>query len=146
MQPDPAPGAVHKTCTSVFGTDDVWVMALGQRSLKRFSESPNNWKLPAVSGVVSIFGSAGSAVSKNPANFCTAYCERHPCRVTVNACEKFDNWISLANVTFLSRGKGLTDAMSDALKEAPRVLVANRLETKSCRILSLTYRTKYDMT
>ena len=69
MQPEPGPGAVHKTCTSVFGTDDVCVIAFGQRSLMRVNASPNSWKCPAVSGEVPIFDSEGSAVRRNPLNF-----------------------------------------------------------------------------
>ena len=69
MQPVPGPGAVHRTCTSVLGTDDVCVIPFGQTSLNRLSESLKSRKLPAVSGDVGIEGFDGLAVIRKPANF-----------------------------------------------------------------------------
>lgn len=84
MQPVPGPGAVHRTWISVFGTEEVWVIPLGQTSLKRLNESLKSRKLPAVSGDVGTDGFEGLAVSKKPTNRCRMFWERHPCSVTVN--------------------------------------------------------------
>lgn len=82
MHPVPGPGAVHSTWTSVLGTADVWVIPLGQTSLKRLSESLKRRKLPAVSGEVGMEGLDGLAVNKKPINFWRTFGARHPCRVT----------------------------------------------------------------
>lgn len=82
MQPVPGPGAVHRTCISVLGTEDVCVIPLGQTSLNRLNESLKSRKLPAVSGDVGIEVMEGVAVSKKPTNFCKTFDDLKFCSVT----------------------------------------------------------------
>jgi len=45
-QPLPLGGAVHSTCMSDLGMDDVWTIAFGQRSLNLVEVSPNKENTP----------------------------------------------------------------------------------------------------